>query len=130
VTDRDEIGVIVPIEDGSVMGRVAFPFSGLYAATKFVLEGLTDAYRLEVLGHGIDVAIVEPGLYPTGISANGVLTADSSRFSEYPGARGARRIVRRKSSGGRGHNWASGRLACWYATPAHRGGGRRRAAGC
>ena len=32
----------------SVVGRIAFPFVGLYGATKFALEGLTESYRDEL----------------------------------------------------------------------------------
>ena len=32
---------------GSMGGRVAFPFIGVYCASKFALEGLTDAFRVE-----------------------------------------------------------------------------------
>ena len=53
------------IQIGSVMGRLAFPFAGVYSATKFALEGLTEAYRQELAALGIDAVIVEPGTYPT-----------------------------------------------------------------
>jgi short-subunit dehydrogenase len=45
----------------SVVGKVAFPISGWYAATKHALEALSDALRLEVAPFGIDVVIIEPG---------------------------------------------------------------------
>jgi len=38
-------GLLVQI--GSVLGRIAYPFTGLYAATKFALEGLTEAYECD-----------------------------------------------------------------------------------
>ncbi|HEX7125921.1 MAG TPA: SDR family oxidoreductase [Thermodesulfobacteriota bacterium] len=52
---------------GSVSGRFATPFLGPYAASKFALEALTDALRLEVRPFGIEVAIVEPGAVATPI---------------------------------------------------------------
>lgn len=52
---------------GSVSGRFATPFLGAYAASKFALEALTDALRLEVGPFGIEVAIVEPGAIATPI---------------------------------------------------------------
>jgi NAD(P)-dependent dehydrogenase (short-subunit alcohol dehydrogenase family) len=48
------------LQVGSVLGRVALPFAGLYGASKFALEGLTEAYRYELAALGIDAAIVEP----------------------------------------------------------------------
>lgn len=45
----------------SVVGKVPFPISGWYAATKHALEALSDALRLEVAPFGIDVVIIEPG---------------------------------------------------------------------
>ena len=46
---------------GSIAGRAATPFLGPYAASKFALEALTDAMRMELRPWGIHVAIVEPG---------------------------------------------------------------------
>jgi NAD(P)-dependent dehydrogenase (short-subunit alcohol dehydrogenase family) len=46
---------------GSVLGRLAIPFMGAYSASKFALEGLTDALRIELLPWGIHVSLIEPG---------------------------------------------------------------------
>lgn len=56
---RQGRGRIVNI--GSIAGRAATPFVGPYAASKFALEALTDAMRLELRPWGIQVSIVEPG---------------------------------------------------------------------
>ncbi len=61
-------GVIVNVS--SVLGRVAIPFQGIYCATKFALEAVSDALHLEVAGHGIRVAVVEPGRVLTSFQAN------------------------------------------------------------
>ena len=74
---------------GSVVGRIAFPFVGLYGATKFALEGLTESYRYELAPFGIDAVIVEPGTYPTTISKNRVPSEDSERLAPYAQAMGA-----------------------------------------
>lgn len=49
------------------MGRMAFAFSGVYTASKFALEGLTQSYYYQLAGSGIDVCIVEPGVFYTPI---------------------------------------------------------------
>ena len=46
---------------GSISGRVAMPFIGPYAASKFALEALTDSLRVELRPWGIEVSIIEPG---------------------------------------------------------------------
>ena len=56
-------GLIIQLS--SVAGRGGFPGFGVYNASKFGLEGLSEALRYEVAPHGIDVAIVEPGPFET-----------------------------------------------------------------
>src|SRR5881227_783134 len=70
------------LQIGSIAGRLALPFLGLYGATKFALEGLTESYR-ELAPFGIDAAILEPGTFPTTISANRQVAADAERFALY-----------------------------------------------
>lgn len=45
----------------SVAGHITFCFAGWYNASKYAVEALSDATRMEVRQYGIDVAIVEPG---------------------------------------------------------------------
>jgi NAD(P)-dependent dehydrogenase (short-subunit alcohol dehydrogenase family) len=78
---RQGSGLLLHI--GSIAGRIALPFLGLYGATKSALEELTDSYRYELAPFGIDVAIIEPGTFPTPIGAKGQLAADSERFALY-----------------------------------------------
>ncbi|MDS0258090.1 SDR family oxidoreductase [Haloarcula sp. S1CR25-12] len=54
-----ENGAIINVS--SVAGRLALPGQGAYAASKFALEGLSDALRVEAAEYGIDVVVVEPG---------------------------------------------------------------------
>jgi len=52
---------------GSIGGRSALPFLGAYAMSKFALEAMADALRLEVAPFGVHVSIVEPGTIATPI---------------------------------------------------------------
>jgi len=52
-------GVIVNVS--SIGGRMTLPLFSAYHATKFAVEGLTEALQYELEGHGIRVKLVEPG---------------------------------------------------------------------
>jgi NAD(P)-dependent dehydrogenase (short-subunit alcohol dehydrogenase family) len=45
----------------SVLGLVSAPYRGAYCASKFAVEALTDALRVELAGTGIHVSLIEPG---------------------------------------------------------------------
>jgi NAD(P)-dependent dehydrogenase (short-subunit alcohol dehydrogenase family) len=62
---------------GSISGRSALPFMGAYAITKFGLEALADALRVELAHDGITVSIVEPGTIATAIWKKSQPVADS-----------------------------------------------------
>src|SRR5450631_1788624 len=57
---RSRSGRIVNI--GSMGGRITFPVGGFYHATKYAVEAISDALRVEVKPFGIAVILVEPGL--------------------------------------------------------------------
>jgi len=46
---------------GSISGRISYPLLGPYAASKYALEAVTDALRLELMPDGISVTLIEPG---------------------------------------------------------------------
>ena len=46
------------------LGRVTLPFFGLYGASKFAVEALTESYRYELSQLGVDVVLVQPSAYP------------------------------------------------------------------
>jgi len=52
-------GTIVNLS--SIAGKFAFPVSGVYAATKYAVEGITDALRIELAPIGIRVVAIRPG---------------------------------------------------------------------
>jgi NAD(P)-dependent dehydrogenase (short-subunit alcohol dehydrogenase family) len=49
----------------SIGGIIGFPTGGIYVATKFAVEGLSEALAGEVAGFGIKVTIIEPGSFAT-----------------------------------------------------------------
>jgi NAD(P)-dependent dehydrogenase (short-subunit alcohol dehydrogenase family) len=49
------------VQCSSILGLMAAPYRGAYCASKYALEGLTDAMRMELHGTGIHVSLIEPG---------------------------------------------------------------------
>jgi NAD(P)-dependent dehydrogenase (short-subunit alcohol dehydrogenase family) len=60
----------------SIGGRVGLPLLGVYNASKFGLEGLSDSLRRELRPHGVDVILIEPGGVKTPIWKKGEELAD------------------------------------------------------
>jgi NAD(P)-dependent dehydrogenase (short-subunit alcohol dehydrogenase family) len=81
VMRRQGDGLIINI--GSILGRVTFPFFGIYGASKFAVEALTDSLRYEVSQLGIEVALVQPSAYPTSMYASVQQPADTDRAVAY-----------------------------------------------
>src|SRR5258708_25070840 len=65
---RQGRGCIVNI--GSIAGLIGIPYQGMYSASKFALEGLTECLRMEVRNFGIRVVLIEPGDHKTALTAN------------------------------------------------------------
>ena len=65
---QEREGLIINI--GSILGRVTFPFLGIYGASKFAVEALTDSLRYEVSQLGVEVVAVQPSGYPTNFFAS------------------------------------------------------------
>jgi NAD(P)-dependent dehydrogenase (short-subunit alcohol dehydrogenase family) len=68
-------GLIINVSSG--YGRFSSPFSVVYGATKFALEGLSEGIHYELRPLGVDVAIVQPGAFPTEMSQKVQLGSDS-----------------------------------------------------
>jgi NADP-dependent 3-hydroxy acid dehydrogenase YdfG len=74
-------GLIINI--GSVLGRVTFPFLGIYGASKFAVEALTDSLRYELSQLGVEVVEVQPSAYPTNFFTGIQTPADTEVTKSY-----------------------------------------------
>jgi NAD(P)-dependent dehydrogenase (short-subunit alcohol dehydrogenase family) len=73
---RQKNGTIVNIS--SLSGIFGTPFSGLYSASKFAVEGLSEALRMEVRRFGIKVVLVEPGDHDSELPIRRTIAAESA----------------------------------------------------
>lgn len=78
---KDKSGTIVNIS--SVAGKVSFPFYSCYNATKWAVEGLSEALQYELSPFNIKVKLVEPGLVETNFFGPSLKTSDMSSVVEY-----------------------------------------------
>jgi NAD(P)-dependent dehydrogenase (short-subunit alcohol dehydrogenase family) len=97
----------------SQLGRVIVPAGGHYSASKFALEAMGEQLAYELVPHGIDVTIIQPGGYPTRVWVNrNALTAalkertEQGRIDAYPAF-----------TAGMGREDGSGRTADPYDIP-------------
>lgn len=77
------------VQMSSMGGRLSFPGVGAYSATKFALEGLTEALRGEVAPFGIKTLIVEPGAFRTGFAGGAALQQSAGVLPAYADTVGA-----------------------------------------
>lgn len=69
----------------SIGGIMGLPYQGFYSASKFAIEGFSEALAAEVRGFGITVSMVEPGDFATGFTASrkiSPLTAQNEAYKE------------------------------------------------
>src|SRR2546425_105317 len=57
-----------PGQMSSVAGLTGLPTQGLYAASKFAVEGMSESLAHELASFGVTVTLVEPGAHATGFS--------------------------------------------------------------
>lgn len=67
----------------SILGRITIPFYGPYNASKWAVEAMSENYRYELAHYGIEVALVEPGGFPTSFMEALVTPSDSERIASY-----------------------------------------------
>jgi len=106
---KERSGLI--INTSSLVGRISPPFFGPYTATKHALEGYSQALRYEVANLGVDVAIVEPGPFGTGLLGAGKPPAHAEVLESYgelaavPEAMGAQFAHMLQSEGAPNPQW-------------------------
>jgi len=99
VMRKQQSGTIVNVS--SIGGRIAVPFVGLYGATKFAVEGLTEALRMEVGRFGIRVVLVEPGDFATGFTDSRTPARSAMESEVYADAyRAALSVIEKDERGG------------------------------
>jgi NADP-dependent 3-hydroxy acid dehydrogenase YdfG len=74
-------GLVINV--GSILGRVTLPFFGLYGASKYAVEAMSDSYRYELSQLGVDVVLVQPSAYPTNMYSAAQQAADGERGQSY-----------------------------------------------
>jgi NAD(P)-dependent dehydrogenase (short-subunit alcohol dehydrogenase family) len=85
----EKAGLIINIS--SQLGRVIAPSYGQYSPSKFALEAMSEGLAYELVPHGVEVNIIEPGGYPTMIWSNAntnsialLERSDDTHTSGYP----------------------------------------------
>jgi short-subunit dehydrogenase len=65
---KQDVGMIINFS--SIGGLMGLPFQAFYSASKFALEGFSEALRMEVRKYNIKVVVINPGDFHTSNSAN------------------------------------------------------------
>lgn len=71
------------INMSSMGGVMGLPFQGLYSASKFAVEGFSEALRLELHPFNIKVVIIEPGDFDTGFTSNRMMSKLTQEHPDY-----------------------------------------------
>jgi len=70
------------INVSSVLGELSLPFAGIYSASKFAIEAISDALRRELFDSGVAVSVIQPGPIETKFSEN--LAHRTDRYPQNP----------------------------------------------
>jgi NADP-dependent 3-hydroxy acid dehydrogenase YdfG len=74
-------GLVINV--GSILGRITLPFFGLYGASKYAVEAMSDSYRYELSQLGVAVVLVQPSAYPTNMYTAAQQPADEELRKTY-----------------------------------------------
>ncbi len=90
----------------SVVGRLSVPFLGTYSASKFAVEALADAQRVEMHGSGVGVILVEPGPIITEFRRNAARrAAETLKLNDSPNGQLYREELDRRAAQQKSPNW-------------------------
>ncbi|TSE08299.1 MULTISPECIES: SDR family oxidoreductase [Aquimarina] len=78
---KQKEGLIINVT--SLAGRLAFPYFGIYCASKHAVEAYSQALRYELAPFGVEVSVVEPGPFGTNLLFTGPAEEDQGVFNEY-----------------------------------------------
>lgn len=89
------------INISSVLGYMGMPLSSLYCASKYAVEGISEALRYELQPHGVQVALVEPGAFRTSFGSNQQWAENSADESSpyFTQSQAFRRFRERRATG-------------------------------
>ena len=96
---REGKGMIINIS--SIAGMIAVPYQGFYSASKFAIEGYSEALAMEVYPFGIKVCLIEPGDMKTDFTTNRSISETTNQdvaYKEY--FRRIMRIIERSEQNG------------------------------
>ena len=96
---RQRAGRIINLS--SIGGVMGLPWQGFYSASKFAIEGFTEALAAEVRGFGIQVCMVEPGDFATGFTASRKNSPETAENADYgPSYTRGMKIIEKEENGG------------------------------
>jgi NAD(P)-dependent dehydrogenase (short-subunit alcohol dehydrogenase family) len=73
-------GLIIHFSSG--LGRYVLPFFSPYGATKFAVECMSESYAMELAPFNVDIAVIQPGAFPTNFGSSSV-HAEAERVASY-----------------------------------------------
>lgn len=78
---KQDDGTIVNIS--SIGGLMGLPYQGFYSASKFAVEGLSEALRMELIPFHIKVVVIQPGDFSTSFTSNRIMVTTSGTAGAY-----------------------------------------------
>lgn len=78
---KQKEGTIINIS--SIGGLMGLPFQGFYSASKYAIEGMSEALRMELKPFHIKVIVIRPGDFHTGFTANRKIDFDLEENNPY-----------------------------------------------
>lgn len=85
----------------SIGGIMGLPYQGYYSASKFAIEGFSEALSAEIKRFGISVSIIEPGDFSTGFTKNRIQSQATLNDTDYgPVFKNTMSLIEKEENGG------------------------------